>query len=608
MPKRIVVLTSFMHQRGGDLISATSFMKAVFAQDSDVEIDWIVKRDLSGFKKNIEAFKMAELGEWQDKVHLTCIDSGDYKNVTIIGDQMFDQQHHHALTTQEITERSENNWGNLFIGWNGWKDVHEILKSPAVSSQLRECDMIVVNANPHRMVEQDYRLLATFNKPTRLIPEYDLEHNGTTTYDNPNVEVIHTGFGGSNEYSSYKNYKGLGVYIDDSALATNHLDDVAEADAEFIHHVTQGDLARYKHSHALFYGYFFDLPQHVLRHYVVNTGSYIQNSIMLAMDIGDKNNIDIVIPGHKDPEFLQHIYQKALDTLPETYKSKINTARYDLKQKTGIAETIVAMDDGPFNVRLLNPQHLGRKTVQALLNDSEPWVGLTGDASWIEGLMKGKIVCYQVVRWKEFFFRGFLNYLKNKLPHSPLTEFYQSQRNLDFTRMRALYQTSLPEMQADAKRLATLLMDEKNLATNMIPHLLRSLNGLSPQLGAVEEEFEINVLETFIDRIREHLEIIKVQKTLGFWSRPEQSASETLSSSLDFANNLEQVSTALIQYYQHISENKSGKFEKNKFEAFMLRIGILDSEQECEVLGTKLQQLCLSDLNHLMLQPISGLS
>ncbi|NCT56588.1 MAG: hypothetical protein GW760_02605 [Legionella sp.] len=473
MPRRIAVLTSYMHQRGGDIVSAMSFIKSVLATDPAAQFEWVVKRDISSFNRDLEAFKATELGAFSNQVYLTCIDSSDYQNFDVRPFGVFNKLTEQQLKPDELTRLSDTNWG-VQPRWLGWQDIHQKIETKQTADRLRACDMIAMVANPHRMVKADHQFLHNqFKKPIKLIPEYDLYHTNCQTWGYRNAEVIQTGL------------NGAGVYIDETITARNGLDDSAPEDAAFITYLMADDVEQYRQNNRLYYGYFFDNEQLSPANFTVKTAFYLSNSIMLAIDSGEKYNIDIVIPGFKCDQALQDIFKQVLSALPKQYKDALSSIYYDTKQQDGTFNRVqmpTDQNDGLYQLRLINPRRLERKTVQSLLNDSEPWVGLTGDASWIEGLMKGKIVCYQVVVWKQSFFNAFIQYLTKKMPHdSYLLKFYllqkcdriNSERN--FEQMRLLYRNHLPEMRADARKLAEFIIQEKNLSITMSKALVESI-------------------------------------------------------------------------------------------------------------------------------------
>lgn len=457
MSRKIAVFTSYMHQRHGDLVSAICFVKSILAVESETTFEWIIKRDISGFDRDLEVFKATELGVFGSRVNLTILNSDDYQHVTIQEHQVIDNQTQQALSTDELTIRSDKNWG-LSPQWYGWNDIHRQLNTPPVSTILTTCDLFAVIGNNHRMVYSDHQLLHSFNKKMILIPEYDLNHVNNCTWGFQNTELVRTGF------------EGAGVYVDEMVQANNNLEDCSPRDANFLLHLTANNREQYKQQHRLFYGYFFDNEKLSPQSTTVKIVSWINQSIRLAIDMGEKYKIDLVIPGFKNPAQLQNIYQQALTDLPLSYKNLLGSVSYDAKQPDGSFNSIqLEYNDSPWQIRLINPQRLERKTVQALLTDSDPWVGLTGDASWIEGLIKGKLVCYQIVNWKRIFFDAFMGLLYNKMPDSHLFTFYALQcmgkdpDNL-FNQMRELYQNHLPELQQDAARIATCIAEEKNLS------------------------------------------------------------------------------------------------------------------------------------------------
>ncbi len=625
MPRKIALLTSFMHQRGGDLVAAMSFMKAVWAVEPDAEFEWVVKRDISSFNKDLAAFTATELGHFNGQVRLTVLDSSDYQNVNVHGSRVVDKWTGRELSPAELTTRSDANWG-VVPNWYGWQDVRSQLTTKPVSDRLASCDMMAVVGNNHRMVQGDYQMLTShFKKPIKLVPEYDLYHNNNTTYSLPKVELIQTGFGGS------------GVYIDDTVTSANDLNDAAPADNNFVEHLVGlgSTLDEYKDNHRLFYGYFFDVEKLSPSQFVVKTKSYITNSIMLAMDSGGPSKIDIVIPGFKDGQQLQDIYEEAIKDLPPKYKQLLNNATYDIKQDGDFVSLPVfgGKPTASYEVRLVNPQRLERQTIQALLNDSEPWVGLTGDASWIEGLMKGKIVCYQVVQWKQQFFQEFLRYASSKLSrNSPLLAFYRMQDSGRFEQMRNHYQTHLPQMQQEALQLANFIVKEKNLNHSLskmlglranrssanvafAPKVASSVTGKGPGFYTATKPNKpvppplkrpvvperSDKLGNLIALVEEHLDAQPLtEQRFNYFTSVHDPAKEALRDVLLQADE-QKLIDGLQQYYKKISHPGmfAGWFSarhKKEFEVFMQGIGVAEKGDVGKVLAAKIAALDLDEL------------
>lgn len=609
MPRKIAVMTSYMHQRSGDLVAAMSFIKSILVVDPTAEFEWVVKRDISGFNRDLQAFMDSELGELSGHVKLTCINSSDYQNADIIGPDIFKKGTNKKLTPDELTKLSDANWG-LLPKWYGWSDIHQTIAKRPLSDQLKACDMIAVVGNPHRMIKSDYDLLHGFKKPIKLIPEYDLVHTKNSTYRNPNAEIISTGF------------KGHGVYIDETATAEHRLDEASPIDADFITHLTGDDIEQYYQNNYLYYGYFFDDETKSPSEYAVNVASYISNCIMLAMDQDEKTNIDIVIPGFKDEGALKDVYQRALDKLPQAYRERLGSVDYDVREAAQFDTISMNDTSGEYQLRLINPRRLERKTVQALLNDSEPWVGLTGDASWIEGLMKGKIVCYQVVLWKQAFFNEFMAYLSKKMPKSHLLAFYRLQGNnrqpsdSNFESMRQFYIKNCPQMQQEARELAELIRKEKNLSCMMGRQLIKDMPKESGHKkskvsthtrkstknnGTVEEKNP--KLEQFIAFIYAHLDgLPSSEYVFNYFKSAHQPAKETLRLALvDDDRTPERIIGALKEYYEQVSRRGLfvGNFtqrHKLKFEDFMISVGVL-ADHERNQLQDKLDGLNIDDFH-----------
>lgn len=491
MPK-IAVLTSYMHQRNGDLVSAINFIKSMLAQHSDLEFELIIKRDISSHQKDLEAFKNKELGELAKSIQLTVLDSSDYQEVTRQDGAVRDRSSDKVLGPKELAERSNNNWG-LSPNFHGWEDVRGQLSDDELSSRIKSSSLIAVVGNPHRLVKSDYQFLKQFERKIITIPEYDLAHVNDTTWGIRGTKRLNTGF------------KGEGVYINEtvkSKAGFRQLDN--NKDAGFLNYLLGEDAVdheRYHQKSALFYGYFNDDSLSDEK-YTVHALAYIQQAIMLAIDSNKKKQIDIVIPGLSDA-ILRQIYKEAVRTLPETYKSKLGNIQYAHKSEEGdFEETILqSQDKGAFNLRLINPKQLQRDTVQALLNEAEPFLGLTGDASWIEGLIKGKVTCYQTMNWKKNFYNGFMEFLDEKFPKkSPLYQFYALQApdpkltsEERFNQMRALYIENKRQMLHEATILARHIESEKNISKTIIPRVISE---------ALTEESRLN-LASFVNEAEE---------------------------------------------------------------------------------------------------------
>lgn len=459
-----------MHQRGGDLSTAVSFMKAVLAQDPTLRFEWVIKRDISGHQKNLLEFKDKELMSYSPRVTLTVLDSRDYESVHVDAHHnVVDNVSGKILSVDELTTRSDANWG-VVPRWHGWTDVHARLASmPAV---FNRASAIVILSNPHRTIKADHDFLhKRYHKKIVIIPEYSLNHINNRVYFPQDIR-LQTGF------------DDRGVYIDAVVKFENGFDSIDQDDASFLEHLLRGTIdqkERY-HAHAnLFYGYFGDNDNFSPTNYPVKIKSFIQNVIMLAMDRGAKKQIDIVMPGFASPSTLEIAYRAALMELPKAYLDKIAGATYTVKNPLKQFDEISVLNGtGAYAIRLINPQRVQRITVQALLNEAEPFMGLTGDASWIEGLMKGKIICYQALIWKCSSYHGFLTFVRQILaPISPLRQFYELQgpnaSSVDkrWKDMRDLYTHHKDTMLHEAKLLAIQIELRKDLNKTLIPEFIR---------------------------------------------------------------------------------------------------------------------------------------
>lgn len=469
----IVVLSSYMHQRGGDLVAAASFIRSLLTQSPDIQIELVIKRDISSHQKDLHQFFLTELGKLSKSVQLTVLNSKDYQQVTFENEQV--KQNDRVLSHSELTMLSDENWGYVPF-WHGWVDQHALLQSPPLANKFRAAKAIVVVANPHRLIKADYQVLHSYGKPIYTIPEYSLHHTNNTIY-----------YRASGDYRFSTGFEAheLGVYIDEMVKFEGGFEEIEPCDQAFLGHLLgPRNKTTYHASTALFYGYFFDNESLCPPGFTVKIKSFIQNTLLVALSNPEKTQVDLVIPGFADPNVLKKIYEQAIGELPASVLKTFKLVDYHLKNTSNTFDiTPVYQSSGTFSLRLINPGRLQRRTIQTLLNEVEPFIGLTGDASWLEGLMKGKITCYQTVNWKQSFYNGFLIYLRSKfLATSPLRQFYE-QQGLSRTppverweQMRALYTQHKPQMLQEAQQLAHFIETEKNLNRTMIPELMKKLN------------------------------------------------------------------------------------------------------------------------------------
>ena len=76
-------------------------------------------------------------------------------------------------------------------------------------------------------------------------------------------------------------------------------------------------------------------------------------------------------------------------------------------------------------MRFINPGMLPPAVFAKCIRDSEPLMGSTGDASFVEALSEGKVVLYQLMRWKTELLHGFVDMVVQRMPDSRLSEFYK---------------------------------------------------------------------------------------------------------------------------------------------------------------------------------------
>jgi hypothetical protein len=79
---------------------------------------------------------------------------------------------------------------------------------------------------------------------------------------------------------------------------------------------------------------------------------------------------------------------------------------------------------GEVNIRILNAFPLKKDVMKRMMNISDPFIGLTGDQSFSEGLCLGKAVLYQEMAWKSDSYKAFVTLCLDTFgKESPLYQF-----------------------------------------------------------------------------------------------------------------------------------------------------------------------------------------
>jgi hypothetical protein len=458
----VTVFTAYQHARGGDLVAACLYMQAMIKQEPNIKITWVVKRDIEGFATNIEQY-LENMPK--DRIELICIDSNDYKTRSI--------EELTALSAEELYLISENNWNTKVANSEGgWPELQQkFKKEPDFAEKIKSTHLFCAVPNLHRFVDRDREFFSELGIPFIAISEYDnVPHVNNKLPARKFVRDRQLPLPYVRRYLTGFSEGALGVYVDEVMEITDKLAEIPECDTTLKNYLLQ------KTDQLLFYGYFFVKPFGVKVPKAENSLIDIKNYINLAIKIGlnnpgNKQDIDIVLP-ITNKAILSQLLKEIMATLSDQDKNNIKTLK--LAQLAGNdfeEEEIMSLNNnGTKNIRFINPLKIHRKTVQCLLNQADSLCGLTGDQSWIEGLVKGKLTCYQIMKWKAGFFKAFLCFLATASEFgedSLIYKFYSKQlsdKENAFSEFYDFYMTADQEqLKAQAMLLAKIIKDNKNL-------------------------------------------------------------------------------------------------------------------------------------------------
>lgn len=154
--------------------------------------------------------------------------------------------------------------------------------------------------------------------------------------------------------------------------------------------VTPQNIKAYQEEHLMFFGYFnkeFDQ----CRNPHVNPENFITICLHLAK-LKNAKNVDLVVRFGDDPsEYIESI----IPSLSDSYSS------IEIISRDGKSSTQTLSNDKSLpKVRIIDPFPLDRDSFKLLQSIADPFMALTGDQSFSEGINRGAIIFYQMMIWK----------------------------------------------------------------------------------------------------------------------------------------------------------------------------------------------------------------
>ncbi|MFK7824654.1 MAG: hypothetical protein AB8G05_10880 [Oligoflexales bacterium] len=287
-----------------------------------------------------------------------------------------------------------------------------------------------------------------FSEKTVLLTEYDYQDDLSKYKD---FKLFKTGLGENS----------LGVFLGD--------ENKEEEGNSFIDERLDYILSKHLSDKDFYLGY---LNRHDWSYYFkIDKKNSIDSKVTFASicilleNSGSRNTNLIVNMGEEEVKELKKVLTK-LDV-------KDPSIAYLKLSKKVSAKDIDAFYKSDSKIKILNPFPLARKDMKRLIVNSNTFVGITGDQSFIEALSLEKIVFYQVMEWKRDFFKNFTR-LFGKLNRSETQNFYSSMLNNPngIKQIRFTYKAikaKKKKIHSDTVEVKNFISEKLNLRQNLLP-------------------------------------------------------------------------------------------------------------------------------------------
>jgi hypothetical protein len=406
----IIVMTSIVFGRGGDIGAAKNFIDWWKTQGSSVGVRLCVQYDCTSANR---AKGLKQYAKDKD-----------------IKLSLYPARHLTDLQNRPLPEQLLADKNNALSGMTAFNDAsfkQDVLQSPNTAA-------IVCIPNWHRVPDSllDY-LCNQQTKPFFPISEYNLlpDYGNLQTRrrivelaiagGKSHVKPIEMGFGSgpSAIKGRTKQSDKAGVFVPLSKQVANEPDSFKD------HPISQ--LLR-KDGNETYVGYFFqeslDLFEGEGRSqpYTNVRGKEgvitIQGYIQIMYEIANKSAsqaVNVLLPGCNEEnwEKIKNKYRRRIDKVSG--------------RKVIFVDDVSSLDNSNGSdkvIRFIKPGFLPGAVFAKCIRESEPLMGITGDASFVESLLEGKVVLYQLLRWKTELLYSFVDLVRQKMPGTKLAEFY----------------------------------------------------------------------------------------------------------------------------------------------------------------------------------------
>lgn len=287
-----------------------------------------------------------------------------------------------------------------------------------ISSAVQDSDLFLTF--PTLADKDDLEHITQFSTPILQCLEYDYnDHTKGKTVIN-GIEIM--------KWTTGLDENSLGIFIKPLAepsfsksepeMEKTFLKEQIELKKEEVH--SEAEL--YFKQNQLFIGYFNRDQFAEQNNDIVSPALYSYLCISKSLRDNPGKNIDLVINMNADQyDQLSKILKDPTHPLYRKEFESIGLHPYNATDKQHFI-------NGKINVRVLNRFPYPQPVFQELIKISDPFIALTGDQSFSEGISQNKLMMYQLMGWKEKFFISFLKYIANVVgKESELFQFYRLQ-------------------------------------------------------------------------------------------------------------------------------------------------------------------------------------
>jgi hypothetical protein len=503
MSNKVVVVTAIHNNRGGDIGCAQRFIAWLQKSRPELEVCLIVQYDsdsqgrLEGLERYATDKKIELIAQYSSAAFV--------EGITILPEILDDQSPLPAA-------RKDNR-------------LDSVLHADTTVA-------IVPIPNPHRIRETTWNYLFKLKKLIFPIFEYNLlAYYGNLqrrmdrfahlqqTCGHQFVHPISMGLGsGPSTILPQTTHQKAGVFLDDDTEYTSiTLDSITPKD-EFLRNVLESGSKTYV-------GYFYQgedyqnfegegrtNPWSNLRSKpgVITIDSYIETMFAIASK-QPSESMYIILPG-----CTKEVWSK-IQKICKNYQKKVPQ-----KIRCTTRDSFTVSTDIQPEICFIHAGALDKNSFQVLLKFSESLCGSTGDQSFIEALQHGKVVLYQLMRWKTELLYSFVQ-LVDSYEFKVLAGFYRFllAHGEDKTQEIAEYYfKNREQLETEAKQLAVYLKQNWNVENTLkilltkiqqqIPHsdndtsmTMRAQVNAAPKPSTIEERVLTEEETVFTDNGRE---------------------------------------------------------------------------------------------------------